>query len=526
MFFETAATAATGDFLWRSHGETDAGFEERVVWRDGQDSYVYRSSFRQYRRVPSLLAELAHSSGRGSYEALVVPLLLAGADDALADPGAAVVEGPEPCGSAECWVISLTRMAGAIESEIRVHQQTLMIQEVVVRMATEQRSLEPADHTRQGDTPVTIRVSHQLSRAALPAFKPPADARLVAGWEPLPADSEATDEDLWSGYEFQEEITVALLSVVARIVNPRGEPLLELEPDDLIVSVGRKEIPILDLEWSSSFQPPPEIPAIELAQARASAGAGQLAMDAEPPAAQGKLVVFFLQVNFEPSRIAGHLKILPDIERLLETLHPDDRVAIVSFDSHLKLWQDFTRERQTTFQVLEQAISYGTPVARRSRGVSLLEHFDHRAAADAASPEKALRLTAEALAHLPGEKDILYLGWGLGRYGAGGVRMTPDYRPAVRALDAAQATVFVLDVSQADYHSLEIGLKNVAAQTGGTYSRTLHFASQAVDRLARTIGGHYLVTIDRTAMPELRGRLTIRLRDKKGRVYFKPLILG
>ncbi len=523
MFFETAVMA-TGDLCWRTHGETDDGFEERVVWRDGLDSFVYSSLYQQYKPVPSLVAELAHSLGHGSYDALVVPLLLAGADDALADPTSAVVDRSEPCGNARCWVISLTRMAGAIESELHVHQQTKMIHQVVVRLGNE---TDPVAPEQRSAAEVTIRVRHHANRTAPPPFEPPDDARHVADWEPTPAGDGSTLES-WRGAQgsFEEAITVALLSVVTRIVDPRGEPIPDLEPDDLIVRVGKREARVLNLEWTSSYQPPPEIPAIELAQARALAREGQLELDADSPASPGKLVVFFLQVNFEPSRIAGHLKILPDVERLLNTLHPDDRVAIVSFDSHLKLWQDFTRDRRATFQILKRAISYGVPTARRSSGVSLLEHLDLRAAADAASPEKALLLTGEALALLPGTKDLVYLGWGLGRYGTGGVRMTPDYRPAVRALYAARTTVFVLDVSQADYHSLEIGLQNVAAQTGGTYARTLHFASQSVDRLARTIGGHYLVTIDRSAMPGLRGRLTINLRDRKGRVYFRPMILG
>ncbi len=518
-FFETAATPA-GAFLWRTHGETEAGFEERVVWRDAAQAFVYSSLHHQYKPVASLAAELAHGWGPGSYEALVVPLLVAGTEDALADPMAAVVEGVEPCGTQQCWVISLTRMAGDIECEVRINDQTLLIHEVIVRLG------------RGQPTPLTIRVRHHPSAAGPPAFTPPAGSRRVAEWQPVSTEGDADDGDPWSYSTFQEEITVALLTVVARIVDSRGEPILDIAPEDLVVRVGQTETPVLGLEWTSSSsrreaditsQSTPEIPEIELAEARALARAGALEMAS--PASPGRLVVFFLQVDLEPSRIAGHLKILPDVEKLLRSLHPDDRIAIVSFDSHLKLWLDFTGDRGEAFEILKRAISYGEPAARQSRGVSLLEHFDQRAAADAATPENALRLTAEALTPLPGEKDLIYLGWGLGRYGAGGVRMTAEYQPAVRALDASRTTVFVLDVSQADYHSLEIGLQNVAAHTGGTYDRTLHFASQAVDRLARTIGGHYVVTIDRTAS-ELKGRLTIRLRSKNGRVLFKPTTLG
>ena len=101
-FFETAFSGE-GHFLWRTHGETEAGFEERVVWRGSSGAFVYSSLYGQYKPLSSLVGELAHSLGPGGYEALVVPLLLAGAGDALADPPAAVVDGVESCGIQQCW---------------------------------------------------------------------------------------------------------------------------------------------------------------------------------------------------------------------------------------------------------------------------------------------------------------------------------------------------------------------------------------------------------------------------------------
>ncbi len=512
-FFETAASAAAG-FLWRTHGETDAGFEERVVWTEGGDAFVYSSAYRQYKPVPSLAGELAHGWGTGSYEALVVPLLLAGAQDALSDPTAAVVEGAEPCAEATCWVVSSTRMAGTVTRRLSIHQETLLIHQVEVTIDNPVGSggYQPGE-------PLTIRVRHHPGASSPPAFVPPAESRRVAEWQP-DAVAGTPDQDPWPESAFEEEITVALLTVAARIVDSRGEPLRDLEAGDLIAHIGKTETPVLALEWSSS-----QTRNEPIAHAETLTRAGRVTMDPVPEPQPRKLVVFFLQVDLEPSRIAGHLKILPDVERLLRALHPDDRVAIVSFDFHLKLWQDFSRDRDETFEVLKTAMTYGKPAARRGRDVSLLDHFDPRGAADVATPERALQFTAEALTLLPGDKDMIYLGWGLGRFGVGGVRMTAEYYPAVRALDAARTTVFVLDVSQADYHSLDVGLQNVAAHTGGTYDRTFHFASQAVRRLARTIGGRYLVTIDRSAVPGAQGRLKLRLRDQPGKVLFKPLKL-
>ena len=523
-FFETAADA-DGSFLWRSHGETADGFEERVIWNGDAGSFVYSSLYGQYKPVSSLTAELAHILGHGSYEALLVPLLLAGADDVLADPPAAALDGVEPCGQETCWVISLIRMAGAIECRLWVDQRSSMIREVLVTL--DRVSREPSS-TAAGK-PLTLRVRHQPSPEAPPTFRPPAEARRVVAWQPPAAEGDLVEPadgagGSVAGPAFGDEITVSLLSVVARIIDSRGEPIRGLEAGDLIARVGGTDVPVLDLEWQSSPQTRDEKPAVERATARGGGRAGTATIGAGAPARTGKLVVLFLQVDLEPTRIAGHLKILPEVEKLLDGLPPDDRVAIVSFDSHLKLWLDFNRDRERTFDVLERAIGYGTPAARRARGVSLRDHFDRRAAASAATPEVGLRLIAEALTPLPGEKDLLYLGWGLGRYGAGGVRMTADYEPAIRALGAARTTVFVLDVSQADFHSLEVGLQGVAASTGGTYDRTLHFASQAVRRLARTLRGHYLVTIDQAAMPGTRGRLTLRLRHRRGQVLYRPMI--
>ena len=533
QFFELAV-GAEGAFQWRTHGETAAGFEERVVWTDGPDAYVYSGLLEQYKPIPSVAAELAHGFGEGSYEALLVPLLLAGEGEVLANPDAAVVEAVEPCGKASCWVLSMTRMGGTIETELRIDQESSLIREVRVRLegsaavfsqAVAEAGLGRSLAQEAHDEGLEITVRHHPAAAPPAAFQAPDDARRVTEWEPEGSDASEA-EDPWLDFGFQEEITVALFSVVARIVDSRGEPLLGLEPGDLIARIGAQEVPILSLDWLSSHHRPSEVPSDDLAEQRAPALAGDLTIVPAGADPAGRLVVLFLQVDLEPSRIAGHLKILPDVEDLLRALHPEDRVAIVSFDSHLKLWLDFTRDRDAAFATLREAIGYGTPAARRSRDISLLAMFDNRAADDAASPEKALQVTAEALAPLPGEKDLVYLGWGLGRYGAGGVRMTPDYEPAVRALDAARATVFVLDVTQADQHSLEVGLQNVAAHTGGTYSRTFHFASQAVHRLARTLGGHYVVSLDRSSLPDARGRLSLGLRNRRGTVLFKPLTLG
>lgn len=315
--------------------------------------------------------------------------------------------------------------------------------------------------------------------------------------------------------QFGEEITVSLISMTVRAVDSRGNPITGLGPEDFRVRVGKKEVPVVGVDWFSSGEPAPLISE----------------EDRDNPDAElrpaGKLVVFWVQADLEPTRISGQLRLLPYVDEFIETLHPADRMAVISYDSHLHLRQDFTWDLEAVHAAIYRGMLYGDSETGSGSGeVSLVGSFDVQAAVDAASPERALEVTAEALEELPGEKVIVYLGWGLGRLGAFGVQMTPAFYPAVRALRRADIPVFVLDVTSADYHSLEVGLEEVAHATGGTYQKTNVLPGVSTKILARTISGHYVLTIDPSTVPEKGGSVTVELRDRKrGFVVTRPLTL-
>jgi VWFA-related protein len=322
---------------------------------------------------------------------------------------------------------------------------------------------------------------------------------------------------------FEAAIDVALSTVVVRVVDTWGQPILDLSPKDFRVRAGKLEVPVVAVDWTSGEAPP-------AAAVESSAVAPEEMEAAVPLPPPGRLVLFFVQADLNPTRISGQLRLRPHTRELLETLHPDDRIAVVSYDSHLKLRQDFTRDHHTAYAALDEAMLWGEEreVAPDGPG-SLASHFDFAAARDAASPERALEVTARALAPLPGEKTLIYLGWGLGRYGGGGVQMTPAYAPAVRALGAARATVFVLDVTSADSHSLEVGLQSVADATGGLYFKTFRLPGLATQTLAKAISGYYVLTLDRAQLPTKAtgsGQLQIELRDgRRGTVLARPAVL-
>jgi VWFA-related protein len=315
--------------------------------------------------------------------------------------------------------------------------------------------------------------------------------------------------------EFQDEITVSLRTVTVRVVDDFGRPILGLTPRDFRVRLRGREVSVAGVDWIASGEAVPASQAVEGAAGRVTV---------EEPRAPGKLVVFFVQADLNPSRISGQLRLRPYVRELLATLRPEDRAAVVSYDSHLRFRQDFTGDWDAVHLAIDHGMLWGGEEAdAEAEPVSLLRHFDADGALRAASPEQALRVTAAALEKVPGEKVMVFLGWGLGTFSSFGVQMTPDFAPAVRALKRAHVSVFVLDVTSADSHSLEAGLQNVAEATGGTYAKTFILPGLATRALARTISGYYLLTVNPEDLPPGGGVLQIRLRNRRGNVVARPV---
>jgi hypothetical protein len=227
------------------------------------------------------------------------------------------------------------------------------------------------------------------------------------------------------------------------------------------------------------------------------------------------MLVVFIQTDFarEETRIRGQMNFLQYTGSLLSELTPADRVAVVSFDSHLKFRLDFSNDHTAIAEAIRAALRIDHPAPPPIvPNPSLAAHLDRKAMKRAASSEKALALIGNALRHIEGPKSLLLMGWGLGVLSNGFVRMPPEYREARLALDRSRTSIFALDTSHADYHSLEVGLQIAAKDTGGFYAKTHLFPQMAVDRLHRVLEGHYEITL---RLPENAKSREIRVRTKR-----------
>lgn len=288
-----------------------------------------------------------------------------------------------------------------------------------------------------------------------------------------------------------ETILVERILIDARVSQGNGDPILGLKASDFRVRVDNKPAPVESVTWI-----PESAAARELAGIDAPLAEVNESMDV--PAPRGRLMILFYQTDFarERVRVLGQMQMNQQIDRLLEMLEPEDRIAVLSFDSHLKFRLDFSDDRHRLAAVINDAILANEP--NRPPVVpmpSLASHLNEKDLKDAASPETAMIVLANALRPIPGPKSLIWIGWGIGRYSKEGVTMAPNYHIARYALETARVSVFTLDFTQADHHSLEVGLGKIAADTGGSYQKTWLFPRLAIDRLKRTLAGHYEIEV-------------------------------
>jgi len=299
--------------------------------------------------------------------------------------------------------------------------------------------------------------------------------------------------------QYGETLTVERILLDVRVTDFSGEAVLGLETGDFEVTIGGRKTDVLSVTWVD------ESPGSQVTRsANAPAGDDPATRPPDHPATSdtpaGRLFVYFIQTDFgrESTRVRGQMGFMRHAERLVEMLGPDDRVAVFSFDSHLKFRLDFTSDRGTIIDAMRGAMLINEPPPPQIvPNPALARRLDREEMKNAADSETALILVANALRPIPGPKSLMLMGWGLGQLTSAGVRMKPKYPIARRALDAARVTVFALDTTYADSHSLEVGLGKAAADTGGFYAKTHVFPMQAVDRLKKTLAGHYELELRR-----------------------------
>ncbi len=316
----------------------------------------------------------------------------------------------------------------------------------------------------------------------------------------------------------QEEVVVERVVIDAHIIGSDGNPIPGLTRDDLRVKIDGRSVILEDVEWLPGDKPENDASALVGIE---GPEAERFREDAPP----GRLIVLFFQHDgSQTTRLHGLMRMSQQARKFLDTLLPTDRIAVASFDSQLKLRQDFTSDRQKVLKAITASIGTSpAPEPDLSGRPSLSRYFDAVGAKKAGTPDRAIEVLGRALEPLPGGKSIVFFGWGLGstQGGISGAVASEqkDFNDMIYALARARANMFTLDVADADYHSLEGYLQQVSDLTGGKYMKTNNFPALAMELVQRAISGRYVLTAVKPRGTRGDHTIEVELVGKKGYIY-------
>ena len=310
----------------------------------------------------------------------------------------------------------------------------------------------------------------------------------------------------------RESVEVARLIVDARVVGDDGHAVAGLDANDFTVRIADRPVRVESAQWIGGAEP--RRPPLSTTPLGGVVDAG----------VRGRLLVVVVQKSLERDRLAGLLRVLQQSGRLLDAVTPHDRVAVLSFDSHLKIWLDFTDDLDRVRTVLGDEVMFREPgPLEHVDGVSLVAGLSRDAGRATYTMEDALARLGRALEPLPGAKSVVLIGYGFGEMtvtlGMVGSRQDRRYVEGRDALQAARAAVFSLDVTDVDYHPFEHGLETVSSETGGLFVRTRNRVGRAVTEVADALVGHYVLF---TEVPELEPgvhSVEVDLVDRAGTVF-------
>ena len=311
--------------------------------------------------------------------------------------------------------------------------------------------------------------------------------RLFVAWMAVASGAAAQETPT----PFGAVVEVRRILTEVRVVHYDGSPVLGLGPEDFRVKVGGKRAEVRSVLWIPSTA--------EAAEASRTEAPDRPSTVLHPGKPEGRLIVVLFQTDFamHRSRTIGLVRMAPRASEFVAGLGSGDKVAVLVFTSHLQLRADFTDDHEAIADMLTpNEVLLGRVEPPAASAPSLGQYLDADDAKNAASMADALELIGEALKSIPGTKSLVLFGYALGRMSAGSrITIGDGYRRAREALSASRTSVFSLDVTDADFHSLALGLRTLAEDTGGFYIKTHQFPDTAMKKLVRVISSYYELEI-------------------------------
>lgn len=364
---------------------------------------------------------------------------------------------------------------------------------------------EPAPATTPASTPTA---TSPAPTSAAPAPSPSAPAATTAAPAPrrvespaAPAPSVAADPPPPARRpdEVRETITVREVQLDVLVTDGKGDPVLGLGPSDFVIEEEGEPREITSVTFYGGL---PEL--------RAEGGA----QGTERRTDRYFILLYHDQAQAAPSLMAAQLDAGRWTKRWLEEgLEPNDQVAVLGYDVRLKVYEDFTRDRDRIAAAIDAA-AVGRKEADRWReqeapvatvdSPSLLVNMPSgkTLAKQTRKLEQALELIGEAAEGIVGRKNLVLFSIGYGEIDETFGFYTPDpryYPDMEQALNTGNVAVYAVDLlgtarSDPGARRENDSLSTIASDTGGHYYSTFTNVATPLREVANDNVGYYLVS--------------------------------
>lgn len=300
--------------------------------------------------------------------------------------------------------------------------------------------------------------------------------------------------------EFGETVDVREVLLDVLVTDGKGNVIIGLGPEDFVVKEDGKEVEITGVTFYSNRRLVESSAAV---LAKSGVKVDQVPEDR-----------YFILLFDDQKKNA------PDAPRLLSQqmeaarrakgwvdgeLSPGDWVAVLSYDTRLKVQQDFTRDQRALVDAISDAVKGRDPeqhYAGRTgdgKSPSLLAGLPRgkELRNKTATIFDALQQISRAASNVRGRKNLLFFTNGLpGRIDTFG-QYNPDpryYKPTAQALNDANVAAYTIDLVPSEaQHTLSDSLNQLADETGGRYFFNFVNFSTPLDQITEENNGYYLL---------------------------------
>ena len=385
----------------------------------------------------------------------------------------------------------------------------------------------PAPEPAVAATPVSTpepAPAPKAEPARVPAAEPTAASVLepVRTAEPAPAPRPARTPapvPASRDFELSERIRVAEVLLDVLVTDRRGNVIEGLGAEDFVVLHDGEEQEVT----SASFY----------------GGPSELAATGEGATSRTDryFILMFHDQRMQAPQLAG-----PQMDNarwlkrwIEEELQPNDQVAVFAYQARLKVYLDFSRDRDEILAAVDAASRGKKDIERwvtrsdpefdpNSPSLFVNLPVEKELARRSRKLQEALELVGEAAAGIAGRKNLIMFSLGFGEIGQFG-SYTPDprYYPQMReALNAGNVAVYTIDTMGSRRRSiasasLNDSLSHISNETGGHYYGNFTNILSPMRQVAEENQGYYLVSFRSEYEAGTQGYRGIKVKVRDGK---------